>query len=186
MVPHQLKLRGDTFTLDNNFFLKIDPGQYLIELVRSHQIPVMQLAEINIATLKHPVDDPRVSEFVDNLDRINALAETSDGFIWRLKDDSSNATAISVFGNPLTIINISVWRDVESLRTFTYNSAQTPFIGKRREWMEIPRVPFLVLWWIADGDNPDPQEGKRRLQHLAEHGPSFTAFTFKQTFEPPE
>jgi len=46
-----------------------------------------ELAELNIVQLKAPIDSPLLAEFVANLDRINALAETSDGFKWRLMTD---------------------------------------------------------------------------------------------------
>ena len=52
----------------------------------------MHLAEVNIGKFRYPTTDPRMAEFMDNLDRINALAERSPGFVWRLVGDNNNAT----------------------------------------------------------------------------------------------
>ena len=142
----------------------------------------MQLAQINIATLQYPLDDPRVSDFVDNLDVINTLAEHSSGFIWRLKEDNGNATSINVFDNELTIVNMSVWEDIDSLKHFTYHSEHTAFIAKRRHWFELPTAAHFALWWILPNRFPDALEGKNRLTYLHENGPTPHAFTFKKPF----
>ena len=142
----------------------------------------MQLAQINIATLKFPLDDPRVAEFVDNLDTINSLAENSLGFVWRLKEENGNATSISVFENPLTIVNMSVWQDTESLNRFTYHSAHTPFISKRKDWFELPSSRHFALWWITPNRFPDAAEGRKRVEYLQKNGPTSLAFTFKRQF----
>ena len=42
------------------------------------------LAQFNISRLKAPLDDPSLKEFVDFLDPVNAFAEQSPGFVWRL------------------------------------------------------------------------------------------------------
>ena len=76
----------------------------------------MHLAELNIARLKYPFDDPRVAEFADNLDRVNGIAERSEGFVWRLQDDGGDATDIRAFDDPLVIVNMSVWHGPENPR----------------------------------------------------------------------
>lgn len=144
----------------------------------------MQLAQINVARLLHPVDDPRISEFVDNLDRINALAERSEGFVWRLKDDTGNATGIAFDEDPRVIVNMSVWESVEALEAFAYKTVHRRFVQRRKEWFGQFGAAYVALWWVDDGCRPDPAEGHRRLAHLETYGPSPYAFTFKTRFEP--
>jgi hypothetical protein len=143
----------------------------------------MQLAQINIAKLKYSIDAPEVAEFVDNLDKINALAEASEGFIWRLKDESGNATAFNVFGDERIIVNISVWSGIESLHTYVYRSSHSEFLGKRNQWFKLPKTAHLALWWIDDNDYPSAEDGRERIYHLREHGPTAYAFTLKKRFE---
>ncbi len=52
------------------------------------------LAQINIARMLAPIEGPVMVDFVNNLDRINALAEKRKGFKWRLKGEENNATTI--------------------------------------------------------------------------------------------
>lgn len=144
----------------------------------------MQLAEINVARLRYPLDDPRIADFADNLDLVNGLAERSEGFLWRLKDETGNATGIDAFGDPLIIVNMSVWRSVEALYAFAYNTVHRRFVKRRQEWFEPFEGPFLGLWWVEDGCWPDAVEGRRRLAHLARVGPTAYAFTFRKLFEP--
>jgi hypothetical protein len=145
----------------------------------------MQLAEINIAYLRYPLDDPRVAEFVDNLGAINALAEQSPGFVWRLKDEAvGNATHIRAFDDPLIIANMSVWSSVEALYEFTYKTMHRRFVQRRQEWFELFGAAYLALWWIENGASPGVAEGRRRLAHLERFGPTAYAFNFRRLFEP--
>jgi Domain of unknown function (DUF3291) len=136
----------------------------------------MHLAQLNIARLKFPIDSPDVSEFVDNLDRINALAERSDGFAWRLRDDSGNATDIAAFDDPMLITNMSVWRDAESLEHFVWNTVHKQIYRKRAEWFSLMDKQHFVMWWVDEGHQPTLEEAKRRLEHLHENGDSDFAF----------
>ncbi len=144
----------------------------------------MHLAEINVARLRYPLEDPRVADFVDNLDAINALAERSPGFLWRLKDDTGNATHISAFDDPLVIVNLSVWDSVEALHAFAYKTVHRRFVQRRNEWFDLFDGPYLALWWVEPGAWPDAAEGRRRLAHLDAVGPTAWAFTFRNLFEP--
>jgi len=144
----------------------------------------MHLAEINVARLRYPLEDPRVADFVDNLDAINALAERSEGFVWRLKDESGNATQIAAYDDPLVIVNMSVWRSVEALHAFAYKTVHRRFVQRRTEWFELFDGPYLALWWVEEGAFPDVAEGRRRLDHLQRVGPTAFAFTFRQLFDP--
>ncbi|MBP1850616.1 DUF3291 domain-containing protein [Rhizobium halophytocola] len=136
----------------------------------------MHLAELNIATLKYPLDDPRVAPFVDALDRVNTIAERLDGFVWRLKEESGNATDIRAFDDPMTIVNLSVWRDAEALENFVWKTVHKQFYARRAEWFSIMDKQHFVLWHVEEGHRPDMQEAKQRLEALNKHGDSDHAF----------
>lgn len=140
------------------------------------------IAQINIGRVLGEMDSPVMAEFRDNLDRINALAEASPGFVWRLKGDNNNATAIHVYDDPYLLINMSVWETVDALFSYVYTSAHTPYIRRRREWFEKLSIPMMALWWIPAGHMPTPAEAKAKLEYLEQHGATPEAFTFKQRF----
>ena len=142
------------------------------------------LAQINIATLLAPLEDPRLAEFVANLDRINELAEAAPGFIWRLKGEGNDATSLRPFGDDV-IVNMSVWQDADRLFDFVYRTAHAPVMAKRRQWFAKPEGPFVALWWIAAGHRPTVEEARQRLALLARKGPTPLAFTLKQRFPAP-
>ena len=143
------------------------------------------IAQINIARLKYPLTDPRVEDFVANLDRINSLAESSPGFVWRLKDDSGNATSIKAFDDDRMIVNMSVWETFDDLFSFTYRSDHVDVFRRRGEWFESKILVQMALWWIKAGDIPSVEEGKTKLLFLEKNGPSSEAFTFKKHFPNP-
>ena len=134
------------------------------------------LAQINIGRLLHPRGDPRVAGFFDNLDRVNGAAERMPGFVWRLKDDSGNATSISPFEDPTIIINMSVWESAETFEKFVWQTVHAGFYKRRTGWFERLPGPHFAMWWIEPGHVPTAAEGRARLEHLAEHGPSDHAF----------
>jgi hypothetical protein len=136
----------------------------------------MHLAELNIARLKFPFDDPRVAEFADNLERVNAVAERSEGFVWRLQDDSGNATDIRAFDDPMVIVNMSVWSGPEFLERFVWNTVHKQFYRKRAEWFSLMERQHFVMWWVDEGHRPTLEEAKARLDHLDRHGDSDFAF----------
>jgi len=145
------------------------------------------LAQINIGRLNHPVDDPRVAEFMDNLDLINALGEASPGFVWRLKDDSGNATAIRGFEDPTILPNLTVWESIESLKEYVFKTDHATFLRKRREWFApMDDLPVLTMWWVPAGHIPTLDEARERVEHLAANGPTSHAFSFRPTFDPPD
>ena len=143
------------------------------------------LAQINIARLLAPIDDPMIQDFVDNLDPINALADQAPGFVWRLQTDDGNATDIQVSDDPLLIVNMSVWEDVSTLKAYTYQSDHVKIMRRRKEWFEKMRGMSMVMWWIPKGHTPTPQEAMEKLAYLEEHGETAVAFTFKTPFPPP-
>ena len=144
------------------------------------------IAQINIANGLYSLEDQRMSRFVAQLDEVNALAENSDGFVWRLQSDSGNATDIQVGDDPLLIVNMSVWQNVESLFEFAYKSAHKFVMADRRQWFKRPTGAYQVLWWVPVGHEPSVQEGMDRLALLQATGPSAQAFTFKSKFPPPD
>jgi hypothetical protein len=145
-----------------------------------------QLAQINVARLVAPEGDPLVQPFFDALQRVNAIAEASPGFVWRLADDGGlSATAIQATADPLLLINMSVWQDAESLFGYVYRSGHTPEMGRRREWFERFDGAYMALWWIPAGSVPTINDGLSRLWHLDRFGPMPHAFTFKLRFPPP-
>lgn len=143
------------------------------------------LAQLNIAQLIAPLDSPELKDFVDNLERINALAEQSPGFVWRLQTEAGDATAIEhPFADDM-IVNMSVWEDVESLHQFVYKTAHAPIMSRRREWFQRMTKAYMVLWWIPAGHEPTLLEAKQRLDLLQQQGPTAQAFTFKKAFPMP-
>ncbi|WP_269716272.1 DUF3291 domain-containing protein [Caulobacter sp. NIBR2454] len=143
-----------------------------------------QLAQVNIGRLRAPVDSPMIKDFVDNLDRINALADTSPGFVWRLKGYGDNATDLAPYEDPLIAMNMSVWTDIPSLGAFVYRSAHVEIMRRRREWFEHMDV-FQALWWVPAGHEPTIEEAKEKLALLEAHGPTPAAFTFRNPFPSP-
>jgi hypothetical protein len=142
------------------------------------------LAQLNIARLRAPMHSPELADFVANLDRINALAESAPGFVWRLKDDTGNATGFRPFGHDC-IVNLSAWEDVASLSDYAFKSGHVEIMRRRREWFVPMEEAYAVLWWVPHDHQPGVHEAHQRLDHLRTHGPSAHAFTFKAAFPPP-
>ena len=145
---------------------------------------VMHLAQVNIGRMRAPLDDPVMHGFMSQLDEINALADHSDGFVWRLQGADGNNTYLRPYEDERIIVNMSVWESVEQLRAYTYNTAHAELLKHRREWFEKFDRVFLALWWIPAGHIPSMEEAKQRLASLDERGPTPFAFTFKTWFSP--
>lgn len=143
-----------------------------------------QLAQVNIARLRAPLDDPAIAGFVARLDEINALAEVSPGFVWRLQTAAGNATDLRPYADDRILVNLSVWEDVDSLRTYVYRSAHAQLLRQRQSWFQRLTGVYVALWWIPRGHLPTVAEAKERLAHMDAHGPTPQAFTFQQTFPP--
>jgi len=134
------------------------------------------LAELNIGRIRYPLDDPRMADFVNNLDLVNGLAERSQGFVWRLKDENGSATSIRAFDDPLIIVNVSLWENAESLERYVWQTVHKRFYGRRHEWFDKFEGPYFVMWWVPAGHRPSIQEAIERLDHLKHHGPTDQAF----------
>ena len=143
------------------------------------------LAQLNIAVAKEPLTAPGMADFVNDLNRINALADAAPGFIWRLQDEDGNATSLRPFDAD-TLVNMSVWQDLQSLKAYAYASAHMDFVRRRQEWFERIREAFVVLWWVPAGHQPSVQEAVLKLEQVRANGPTAEAFTFGKPFPPPD
>ena len=144
------------------------------------------IAQLNVGRTVAPIDHARLADFVARLDEINALAEQSPGFVWRLQGDSGNATELKFFDDPLVIINLTMWESVDDLHAFTYRSDHKSVFARRFDWFERWSGRSMVLWWQPEGTTPDVQDALARLQRLVDLGPTAEAFTFKERFPPPD
>lgn len=150
-------------------------------------MPAYELAQLNIGIIKGPIDGPVMAEFVANLDPINALAERTPGFVWRFQTEEGNATSVRPYPeNESMAVNMSVWKNVDSLRLFVFHSEHVAIMRRRREWFEKMDEAFLVLWWVPKGHRPTVEEAKNRLELLRRKGPTAEAFTFRQAYPPPD
>lgn len=143
------------------------------------------LAQINIALMKAPIEDPVMAEFAAALNEVNAVADRSPGFVWRLQTSSGNATNIRSYPDPRMLVNLSVWRSVEQLKAYVYNSLHGDFFIRRRQWFEKYQGDHFAMWWIPSGYLPTVEEGKAKLDYLALHGDSPECFTFAKPFYSP-
>ncbi|GAB4414365.1 MAG: DUF3291 domain-containing protein [Anaerolineae bacterium] len=143
------------------------------------------LAQVNIGRILAPLDDSIMAGFVARLDEINALADGTPGFVWRLQTEEGNATDLRPYDDDRILVNMSVWESLEDLKAYVYKSAHAEVMRQRRQWFEKFEGMYMALWWVKAGHMPTVAEAKRRLEYLSEHGPSAHAFTFKQPFPPP-
>jgi heme-degrading monooxygenase HmoA len=127
------------------------------------------------------MDGAVMAGFKAALEPINALADDSPGFVWRLQTDEGDATAIRPYEDERMMVNMSVWESIEALRAFVYTTAHTPVMRDRSQWFEKLET-YLVLWWVPRGHEPSIEEAKARLEHLRRRGPTAYAFTFRASF----
>jgi hypothetical protein len=146
----------------------------------------MHLAQVNIARMKDALESATMAGFVARLDEINALADTSPGFVWRLQSAAGNATYLRPYADDRILFNLSVWETLEALHGYVYKSVHAAMIRQRHEWFEKFDGVYTALWWVPVGHRPSVDEAKKRLARLAENGPTPFAFTFKQSFPPDE
>ena len=145
------------------------------------------IAQINIGRIKAPLDSPTMAGFMGRLDELNAVADRSPGFVWRLQTNEGNATYFRPYPHDDRILlNMSVWETVEDLRKYVYHTMHVQLLKQRHDWFEQFAGVYLALWWVPIGHRPSIDEAKKRLAHLEQHGPTQFAFTFKTTFPPDE
>jgi len=144
------------------------------------------LAQINIARLLAPLDDPLMDGFVSRLDEINKLADESPGFNWRLQTEEGNATYLRPYDDESIIVNMSVWESIEHLKEFVYRTQHASVMRERAEWFSKFEGAFIALWYVPVGHIPTVNEAKERLDYLRTHGESPYAFSFKRTYQASE
>ena len=144
------------------------------------------LAQINVARLRAPIDDPVIADFKANLDRINRLGDSSPGFVWRLQTEDGDATDFHpIDDDELIIVNLTVWESIEALADYVFRSEHRDFLRRRREWFERYGSAYLAMWWVPAGHLPTIDEAIDRLDRLERDGPTGDAFTFARRFAPP-
>jgi hypothetical protein len=143
-----------------------------------------QIAQVNIGRIVAELNDPVMAGFVNRLDEINALADGSPGFVWRLIVNDGNATYLRPFDDNWMLMNMSVWETVEQLRHFVYKTVHIELLRERHAWFEKLAGVYTALWWVPEGHIPGVDEAKQRLAHLEAHGPSEFAFTFQAVVPP--
>ena len=151
----------------------------------SDPMPGRGLAQLNVARLVAPIDSPELADFVAQLDAVNALAEAAPGFVWRLADESGNATAVRPWGEDI-IVNMSVWASPDALKAYVFGAGHVEVLRRRREWFVPMGSAHLVLWWVRAGHQPTLAEARDRLDRLEEDGPTPDAFTLRSLFAPVE
>jgi hypothetical protein len=145
---------------------------------------VHHLAQVNVARLRAPMDDPAMREFVAGVAPIHRLAHASPGFVWQLHTDGGHGVCVQpAEGGPI-FVNLTVWRDYDALHEFTYRSPHAGFLKRRSRWFAATPQPSTALWWVPAGDTPTVDEALRRLRHLRTHGPTPQAFSLRRRFHP--
>jgi hypothetical protein len=144
------------------------------------------IAQVNVGRIKGPIDGPVIAGFVARLDEINALADRSPGFVWRLQTPAGNATYLRPYEDDRILVNMSVWQTTNALKQYVYHTVHAELLRQRREWFEMFTGVYMALWWVPAGHFPGVDEAKKRLVHLEKHGPTEFAFTFKKMFPPDE
>ena len=143
------------------------------------------IAQVNIGKVRAPVEDPSMAGFTIRLDELNALADGSRGFVWRLQTSTGNATYFRPYPvDDRILMNMSVWETIEDLRHYVYHTVHAELLRQRHEWFEKFAGTYTALWWVPAGHHPGIDEARKRLAHLDEQGPTQFAFTFKNTFPP--
>jgi hypothetical protein len=148
----------------------------------------MHLAQLNVGRVLHPVDHPAIRPFMDGLEHINRLADSSPGFVWRLQTESGNATDVRHpwSSDPFALVNMSVWTSPDALKEYVYRSGHREYLARRAEWFEKPTQAHYVLWWVPEGHIPSLEEAAERLEHYRQNGPTPYAFWFGALFPEPE
>jgi hypothetical protein len=145
--------------------------------------PTFQLAQVNIGRARGEMTEPVMAGFASRLAEINALADASPGFVWRLQTEDGDATAVRPYADPRILINLSVWTDLAALRAYVYRSPHAAVMRSRRDWFERFDGVYVGLWWVPAGHRPTVAEAVERLAHLEQHGPTGFSFSFAEPFD---
>jgi hypothetical protein len=142
----------------------------------------MHLAQFNIARIRYPLDDPRMKEFVDNIDLVHRVADRIGGLVHRVQaEGEKDATSIVVFGDKTIVPNLTVWKDYDSLKKFVFQTMHKRFFDKKEQWFDNTKLgmPTNVMWYVNEGTIPTMQDGEKRLTSLANYGNSDWAFDWR-------
>ena len=142
----------------------------------------LHIAQVNIGRIKGAMDGPIMAGFAARLNEINALADRSPGFVWRLQTPEGNATDLRPYNDDRILVNLSVWESIEQLKHYVYKTTHAELLRQRQDWFEKFASSYTTLWWIPKGHISTVDEAKKRLAHLDAHGPTQFAFTFKNPF----
>jgi hypothetical protein len=137
------------------------------------------LAELNVGRLLAEPGDPRIAEFMENLDRINGLGKRMPGFVWMMEgsgEPGTGNTEAKIGGDPLYVSNLTVWESVETLERFVWGTIHKQFYERRQEWFEIMGPQHFVMWWVPAGHRPTLDEALERLEMRRTGGDSDAAF----------
>lgn len=143
------------------------------------------LAQVNIARLLAPLDHPTLAGFVSRLDEINALAEGTPGFVWRLQTEDGDATSLRVFPDERILVNLTVWESADALKAFAYRTRHAELLRDRAQWFERLGTPHYAMWWIEAGTLPTVEDAADRLALIEQHGDTEQAFRFHRVFAAP-
>jgi hypothetical protein len=146
-----------------------------------------QLAQVNVGHIVAPLDSPELADFVAQLPEINALADRSPGFVWRMVDEggADNTMLRPESADRLLLFNCSVWDSVDALRAYVYQSAHLRVLSRRREWFTRHAEAHQALWWVPSGHRPTVPEAMDRVARVRELGPTQQAFTFREPYDAP-
>ena len=147
---------------------------------------VFHLAQVNIALPRESLNSELLADFIAALAPINALAEASPGFVWRLQGDAGDATAVRGFGDDRILVNMSTWDSIDAFAKFVFGSSHAEIMRSRRKWFVPMKESYAALWWVPFGHRPNVREAEERIAHLRMHGPTAFAFSLKQTFLSPD
>jgi Domain of unknown function (DUF3291) len=144
------------------------------------------LAQVNVAMPRETHISAVFADFIAALAPINALAESSPGFIWRLQEDRGDAVMVREFGDDAIVFNMSTWESLDALADFVFKSAHSAIMRERRKWFLPMKEAYAALWWVPVGHRPCIREAEERVAYLRQHGPTQFAFTFNQSFPLPD
>ncbi len=139
----------------------------------------MHLAELNIGRLIAPTNDPRVAEFMENLDRVNGLGKRMPGFVWMMEgsgEPGTGNTDAHIGDDPQFVANLSVWETPEQLQTFVFDTVHARFMARGKKWFEGLVQMHFVMWWVAEGTQPTLDQALEKLSYREKHGDSDAAF----------
>lgn len=137
---------------------------------------------MNMGFLPHPHGDHRISGFEDSSDFVNAVADRSIGFVWRLKEEGcdlpENDTG-RLFGRPeVALAMLSVWESFKGFSNFAHKTVHGQFVNRRADWFEHADAPSYGIWPVDEYHIPTLSEGKQKLLLLQQNGPSRSAYDF--------